>query len=484
MPGPSHSSAAFMEGAPSQPQSLKFPSAQAAAAALAAASAHKTRFGYLFDYEPGERLEPGEKTVFFLKELGAAMREKFIDESTIPSAYTYFGQFIAHDITFDPITKDHPLLETVEPLDPMIVNALPSLRSGLLDLDSVYGPGINKAGTFPVPLTGANNAEMKLGVAYRLPPAPEGTDVRRDVRPPFAALIGDPRNDENVPLSQLHLAFLKGHNRLVQNSNLSFQQAQDLLKRRYQNLVVNDFLPRLVHSDDLEVAKAKIENEKNPYSPKDGDFFIPIEFTAAAFRFGHSMIRSEYFFNATHETASLTDLFTPAAMATYPALLAEWIIDWTNFIETGKNKARTFLPQLVEPLAELIDKNLKFSLAANDLLRGYLFGLPTGQALAKRLGVKHLSPSEVIENALDGKQKEILHDSGFDKATPLWFYLFVEARHWQKGQFLGPCCGQLIALVLLELARRSNYQDDEPWDETLGKKNTFNLSEFLMHTLL
>lgn len=478
MARPSHSPEAFLDEISPQPHDEVILSAKSNPLETG------TRFGYLSEYADADRLETNPITARDLSELGISMREQSIEESPIPSLYTYFGQFIAHDVTFDPITKNMPITKemslgkNIEPLNPKFVEKFQNRRTGLLDLDSVYGPGFDDdAGPFDVPRNKDNKNELKLGVAYD-PIAPvRGTDLPRGKKPPFQALIGDSRNDENLPVSQLHLAFMRAHNKLVQT--LSFDDAKSLLRRRYQHLVINDFLPRLVHADDLAEAQAK----QGLYSPEQ-DFFIPIEFAAAAFRFGHSMIRSKYAFNRPRGTVPLLDLFTRNAMGGYFQILADWVIDWSNF---GTNNARALMPQLVEPLAEIIDKKgMEFSLAVNDLLRGYLLGLPTGQGLAKALKVKAtdvLSDAEVLASAISPKQKEVLEASGFHKRTPLWFYLFAEAQQRRGGTCLGPVCGQLVALVLKELARRSNHQDDDPWNNILGKKANFNLSEFLRNTL-
>src|ERR1019366_1624718 len=54
------------------------------------------------------------------------------EESGIPALYTYFGQFIDHDITFDPMIT---LSSTKDP------NALTDFRTPAFDLDNVYGRG-------------------------------------------------------------------------------------------------------------------------------------------------------------------------------------------------------------------------------------------------------------------------------------------------------------------------------------------------------
>ena len=447
-----------------------------------ATPAKKTRFGYFFKQKPTDRLVESEETVTNLINLGTSMREPEGGgkDSSTPSVYTYFGQFIAHDLTFDALGKHIQLTKDIEPMEVELVESLCNHRTGLLDLDSVYGPDFGDAGPVYLPLNdGDRKDEFKLGFAIsQISPSIPDADVPRQNRLPHGALIGDPRNDDNLVISQLHVVFLKAHNRLVR-SDLNFDEAKALLKRRYQNLVIRDFLPRLVYKDDLKAAAGK----RKLYLPAQDDLFIPIEFTAAAFRFGHSMIRSEYAFNSEHERAPLRQLFTRSTLGTYYQLQTDWVIDWKNFVEGGSNKARTFSPQLVEPLGVLSLKDTRFNLAVHDLLRGYLLGLPTGQALAQALDETPLTEDEVLESAASPEQRQILKDSGFAAATPLWFYLFAEAQQKRDGLFLGPVCGQLIALVLEELARRSNYGDDEPWNNTLGERNSFNLTEFVKNAI-
>ena len=71
------------------------------------------------------------------------------EESGIPSAYTYLGQFIDHDITFDPSSS---LMRQNDP------DALIDFRTPRLDLDSVYGRGPDDQ-----PYLYGDNKELLLG---------------------------------------------------------------------------------------------------------------------------------------------------------------------------------------------------------------------------------------------------------------------------------------------------------------------------------
>src|SRR6185437_12853737 len=79
----------------------------------------------------------------------------------------------------------------------------------------------------------------------------DGADVQRNAE--GIAIIGDPRNDSHMLMSQLHLAMLRAHNAFVDELRLSgipndrvFDEAARQLRWHYQWLVLNEFLPALV----------------------------------------------------------------------------------------------------------------------------------------------------------------------------------------------------------------------------------------------
>src|SRR6202790_3947779 len=140
------------------------------------------------------------------------------EESGIPAAYTYFGQFIDHDLTFDPASSLQQLN------DP---DALVDFRTPRLDLDSLYGRGPDDQ-----PYMYDGN-KFRLGRPLFANEVPTNArDLPRYIDPnnaqaPRRALIGDKRNDENVIVSQLHGAMLRFHNKLVDlNPRAAFQDAQ------------------------------------------------------------------------------------------------------------------------------------------------------------------------------------------------------------------------------------------------------------------
>jgi len=453
------------------------------------------QFGFMFDDLQEEKylLPKGHDTVQALVRLGMTMIDKeplnTAFDTEIPSVYTYFGQFIVHDLTFDPKSSIRLFQEDLESLEPFSkdeITALKNPRSGLLDLDSVYGPMLENDKCLAVPVRNDGTMRVEIAADGTVP----GTDLPRGVLPPFKARIGDPRNDENLVLSQLHLAFLRAHN-VVVKAGATFEKARALLRRRYQRLVIEDYLPRFVNEADI---KWVLENKV--FNPEK--YFVPVEFSAAAFRFGHALIRSQYHFNAFRKVVQLNQLFTMKVLDHYHHILTDWIVDWTNFVPGGLNVGRNLAPRLVEPLAEFLTKDISvpigngqvkkpiLSLAVVDLLRGYLFRLPQAQFVAPRLGTTFLPAAEIekVAEAVSPDQATVLRESGLSSHTPLWYYILAEAAHPDlgNGHRLGPVGGRLLAAVLLEAQRRSTDElKEDGWDPILGEEKGFNLAELLAH---
>ncbi|HYN17644.1 MAG TPA: heme peroxidase family protein, partial [Actinomycetes bacterium] len=414
-------------------------------------------------------------TVKRLKELGRTMVDPgaATGDGRIPAIYTYFGQFVDHDITFETSSfgTDELLAPGLVPLPvARIRDELKNLRSASLELDSLYGP--------PAPRDQANHDKLLVGKVTKLngtqvplkrPPGKgDDNDLPREPRNANqlrdrAARIGDPRSDENLIVAQLHLAFLKAHNRLVDQGR-SFEEARRLVRQHYQHIVLHDFLARVA---DPAIVDRVIAGNRF-YDALAEPFFLPLEFTVAGFRFGHTMVRDTYDFNLNFSPASLGLLFTFTALSgqlgDFDTLPDNWIIQWERFVapDGGRNRARRFDTKLADGLfnlqtvtGEVEQPADAANLAVRNLLRGYGLRMPTGQALAERLGLPALTAAELEAAAASTRQAKVLRDSGFLARTPLWYYLLAEARH-HGGQRLGPVGGTLVAEVLVGLVRRSD----------------------------
>src|SRR5215831_1571531 len=249
------------------------------------------------------------------------------EESGIPALYTYLGQFIDHDLTFGPEGSFQ------QQRDP---DALVDFRTPAFDLDCVYGRGPDDQ---PY-LYQDDGKRFLLGTAIGGGGDPHAVDLPRNGATPARALIGDPRNDENVIVSQLHGLFLRFHNRLlVDNPSMTFEQAQQQLQRHYQYVILHDFLPNIIDADVLNDLKTHGQFDRlklSFYNPKNSPF-MPIEFSTAAYRFGHSMIRPGYRLNDNDQT--LLAIFAPTAekdLRGKDAMNPMRGIDWGRFIDVDR----------------------------------------------------------------------------------------------------------------------------------------------------
>jgi hypothetical protein len=450
-----------------------------------------------------------------LASLGSAMSADFDapkdgkddEESGIPALYTYLGQFIDHDITFDPASS---LQQQNDP------DALTDFRTPALDLDNVYGRGPDDQ---PYLYDGER---FLLGTALTGGDA-GATDLPRNSATPRRALIGDPRNDENAIVSQLQGLFHRFHNRLRgENAGLSFDEIQRLVRFHYQYVVLHDFLPRIVHSSVLNDLKTgpSYDARKLRFFHWKHDPFIPVEFSVAAYRFGHSMVRPGYRLN----DAVLLPIFPepsqslPEGLTGFRAINSAWALDWGRFIDNDIRSydgapavqqrrlqfAYRIDTSLVNPLA-----NLPPTVAANppslplrNLLRGWRLGLPSGQDVARAMGVTPLADADIlIGQGVDAPAtplRTIVSVSpAFAGNCPLWTYILAEAmQHREPVKIhvtedvtvstpqLGPVGGRIVAEVLLGLIlgdRNSLLNLDPFWQPPSG--SDFALKNFVNFAL-
>ena len=473
-------------------------------------------FDFLFpdlQNDPNNLLPEAATTPANLVRLGKTMVDASgVDpagDSDISALMTYFGQFIDHDITLELASADLPTLTnpalTPLPLD-QIRDTLKNARSATLDLDSVYDLPAPRDGDKmvlgKVSPTGSTNPPFPRPAGKDdfndLPRGPRTADPATD----RAANIGDPRNDENTIVAQLHLAFLRAHNKLVDRWH-SFTEPRRVMRQHYQHLVIHDFLMQVA---DKKIVKDILKNGTQFFKPFQEPFFMPLEFAVAGYRFGHTMVRSEYDFNVNFNThggipATLGFLFTFTALSgelgDFDTLPENWIIEWENFIGNNpRSKARRFDTKLANPLFQLrkvdgtTEVGLGAMLAVRNLLRGYLLRMPTGQALASAMNLTPLTVAEledvaskVTAPAGQESQLDVLRSTGFAERTPLWYYILAEAAFHAKGKHLGPLGSTLVAEVLIGLIEKSENSilRNPIWEPTLPSANN---GKFTMEDLL
>lgn len=455
-------------------------------------------FGRMFDIK-GSALSPKG-----LEELAIAMiqAEDHKEHTELPAGYTFLGQFIDHDLSFDSLRTILP--EEGEVRDPRTIL---SNRSPSLDLDSLYGyyPFSDDEHKFDKRLYEADGVRMKIGctskVTKPLVPKCFPFDLRRDNK---VAVIGDERNDENLPLAQTTLAFLKFHNQVVELLKTAkpelaghpaelFKQAREMVVKHYQWIILHDFLPEITDKLILRSVIESVENDGSGPTWLAGkkEIFMPVEFSGAAFRLGHSLLQDAYEWNIYFESgqpapiriATFADLFVqtgsnssrnPVGLG-FSTLPGHWMIDWRRFYDFTRygisihpkfNRSRKidpFIGHIMKFLPEFInDKpnpDISRNLAARNLIRGNFLELPTGQDVAKLLVQQNRLKEEDLltdEQILDGAHKEVLIKHGFNKDTPLWYYILKEAEMLgEKGKRLGPVGSCIVADTFVELIRQS-----------------------------
>jgi hypothetical protein len=434
------------------------------------------------------------------------------EESGIPALYTYFGQFVDHDITFDPMSS---LIKQNDPA------GLVDFRNPALDLDNVYGRGPSDQPYMYEP----GGMKFLLG-----DPLTGGHPHARDLPRNSAgrALIGDPRNDENSIVSQLQGLFLHFHNRLVdEHPDASFEEIQQLLRFHYQYIVLNDFLPRIVSKsvlDDLKTNGA-YDRSKMKFFHWKNDPFMPVEFSVAAYRLGHSMIRPGYRLNDNNLLPIFPiprTRFATKGLTGFQPVAHGRAIDWGRFIDVdirsygavhGKKKrlqlAYRIDPSFVHPLGTLppaVVSDKPKSLGERNLVRGWRLQLPSGQDVARSMGLVPLADDKImiskavdVPDPADGPVLNIVQAAGkvFADNCPLWTYILAEAAQNRESvkipviedisistPKLGPVGGRIVAEVLLGLVfgdGASLLSRDAFWQPATGKN--FTLKDFVNYAL-
>lgn len=403
--------------------------------------------------------------------------------SDIPAAYTYFGQFIDHDVTFDPTSS---LMRENDP------NGLRNFRTPRLDLDNLYAGG---PGTHPFLYEHDGGFTGRLIVDEI-----EGTETPGNNGKPLVdlqrnkegrALIGDPRNDENSIVAGLQIAFIQAHNRFVEHAKTemgldadeAFKQARRALRWLYQYVVWNDFVrgqiandaiaDQALHLDDMVTAGSNTQKTwklgfKHLYNWKSTPF-MPVEFSVAAYRFGHSMVRNGYRTNFANNQLNFTPIFSEnrendlrgfrflAKDADGNTTLQRYL-QWDWFLEMGNGAP--FFPQHARKIDEKLARSLASLpevaatgdplnvLAWRNLMRGWAMELPSGTDVANFLNI---TPIPVDQD----------HDS-------LWFYILKEAGRGANpgGKMLGQVGSTIVCSVFAGLLAgdpNSFYTQNPTW---------------------
>lgn len=392
------------------------------------------------------------------------------DNPSMTAGMTFLGQFLDHDMTFDPTSS---LERQADP------EHIANFRTPSLGLDNLYGAGPGAS-----PHLYDQRAATGAGIRFLLEEC--GTPNRQDVprNSQNTALIGDPRNDENLIVCGLQIAFLRFHNAVLDQVVLpqglegaaAFAEAQRIVRWHYQWIVVHEYL-RLTCGE--EVVRDVLRKGRKFYT-WNNEPYIPVEFSVAAFRFGHSQVRPSYRANFTGQGGGpfFAMIFTPAPSdPTDPDDLSggcrapRRFVDWPTFFDFGDGQSRrnkkidTILSTALFHLPGSVVAHPNpamnpASLAQRNLLRHLTFALPSGQRVARAMGVPRLSKGDLA----------MLQPYGLDDRTPLWFYVLREAAVMENGERLGPVGARIVAEVMLGLldGDRSSFLSQDPdWEPFL-----------------
>jgi hypothetical protein len=446
----------------------------------------KGRFGRMFESTATPLITPADEAKLIA--LGQAMIDPHETEGrhTISAGYTYFGQFVDHDLTHDRTRLEDSSAE---------VSLISNYRTPHLDLEHLYcggpqlSPELYEAGADP------DLAQFRIDLTEEALPAPppalplagSAHDVPRDSFHAAVTASEDDRSVENVILMQMHVLFMKFHNEAIRQlsatpplitgiENLGegslFTRAQRLVRWHYQYLVHRDFLSKVIDSD----IQRGVDRHGTSFVWPNNDFFMPVEFSMAAFRFGHSIVRNSYDLNCHTEHKTIAEL---SRQSRVPARLPEtWVIEWGRYFpgwllkSTGDlipsmpintsmasqlhalppEMIRQFIPTALPTYSEL---------PVRTLLRGARTQIPSGQEVADALVAKNRVTRVLTEEELTRETKDrsgpTLKQCGLAANTPLHYYILREAEILEKSRRLGPVGSQIVADVI-EGALRDDSQ--------------------------
>ncbi|GFE66607.1 peroxidase family protein [Litoreibacter roseus] len=438
-------------------------------------------FGRLFHENPVTGNLSTSHIVDAFDALVETMRTDEINDGPADAGMTFLGQFVDHDVTLD---AQSAIGTRIDP------RSIRNIRTPNLDLDCVYGDGPEAT---PFLYSPDHEGFMLMGREDNPNDLPRNCKGR--------ALIGDPRNDENIIVSQIQGAFIQLHNILMSHVEeeddtakdvhdcaamgirseiwsevvapklMGFEQVRRFIRLHYQWIVLHEMLPAFV---DQKIIDHVLAHDPFPNAP-----IMPAEFSGAAYRFGHATVQPTYKLKKGGDPVHLFEMlgFSPRG--------TESDIEMRMFFDVAGTAAQKALPvgiEMADTLFQLpgniVGGGLEWNgheipleqarkLGLRNILRDRsALKLASGQQAAAKLGLDALAPPTALT------------DHHIDK-TPLWFYCLQEASEKGKGRLTG-VGGHIVASVIIRLLRLDpesvlNLHHFEPWhgfggaDCTMGR---------------
>lgn len=435
-----------------------------------------------------------------MKSSGAAKKT-----TSIPVGHIFFGQFIDHDLTLD-LTSSFARLDRAE--------STMNFRTPSLDLDCIFGAGPDGSPyLYWNGQSGANSAyngaKLLTGADQPGATALMQQDLARSAH--GRAIIGDPRNDENRIISQLQLAMIRFCNKVAGHVHTThglsggalYAETHRVVTWHYQWTVVNDFLKAIVGKPLVEnilgCGRKIYRPESCQFGPNYGaDAYIPVEFSVAAYRFGHSMIPQRIQIQAGKPAL---EVFGPQlGLGFSPLADPDAVVQWPQVLDLSNattDRADKLDAEIAKDLLDLpfVPANDIKSLATRNLLRGQAFRLPSGEKIAEACERPQAEINKVTNKA-KALAAAATPAADISAGTPLWLYLLIEAGDigretspgsFDKGEGLGPVGGRIVAetlIGLLELDQASYLGSNRSWSpataaDKLGPNGLFSLLDIL-----
>ena len=327
----------------------------------------------------GASPEADRPSLDLLERLGEAIEfNDFADDTgDVPDAYTYFGQFVFHDMT--------SMVKGPDPANPE------NARTAALDLDSVFGTLPDASGSQGDTLAPMTAGETTSGQRRDIPRSATGVPV-----------LADKRNDSNLPLAQVHMALIRFYNAVCRVTDTD-DEARRLTQLHFQSVALHDYASRIV---DEGVYRDVVMHSRAIVHTGEGPFLVPLEFAAAFARFGHTMVRNRYPWNDLIPRATVHDFWGATYISSanpVTRLPGYWAADWRRLLGIGLQPgelpifAARIRPRLAFPLKHMSpealpkengSKALSANLAVRSLQRGYRLELNSAQEVARRMNAE------------------------------------------------------------------------------------------------
>lgn len=436
------------------------------------------------------------------------------DNGIMPAGYTYLLQLMAHDLVQSSLSASALGAE---------FNGVANHRGSRLNLDTLYGAGPDSNAIFyAASERRGGRSELRMGPIASRPAdrCPYFRDVPRFAAPHESppglldVLIADTRNDDNAILSQLTTLFHLLHNiivrrflpalsnavqpRAVEEAALNnYFSARTIVTMIYRGVIRNDVMRRVLNRRIFEIYRG-VSNVSSLLDPPDNR--VPLEFSHAAFRFAHPMIRRRYDINDSFEGGTVGVINATSARSPQKMPLSrDWIVQWSRFFEIDRsspNLSRRIQPNytpglLNDDLFPPPNDTGQPGLACRDLVSSVELGLWSVDQLISRL--ERLPPGGVGEAvAKCVSESRLLKDKEYRKQAlaewladhaashtltdrndiamladepPLLFFIQFEAlvegadAHEPGGSRLGVLGSIIVAEVIFAaLAERSRWE--------------------------